>query len=100
ARPATPPPCPTYRGRIRTKKPLVVTVHDVAVFRYPEAFPRWTRAYSRFVVPRVLRAARRVLAVSEFTASELETVLGVPRGKITVTPNAVDAVFSPDGPRA
>jgi glycosyltransferase involved in cell wall biosynthesis len=91
--------CPTYRGPVRTSKPLVVTVHDVAVFRYPEAFPRWTRAYSRFAAPRVLRAARRVLAVSEFTASELETVLGVSRGKITVTPNAVDAVFSPDGPR-
>jgi glycosyltransferase involved in cell wall biosynthesis len=51
-------------------------------------------------VPRVLRAARRVLAVSEFTAAELEAVLGVPREKIVVTPNAVDAVFSPDGPRA
>ena len=92
--------CPTYRGPIRTKKPLVVTVHDIGVFRHPEAFPRWTRTYSRFVVPRVLRAARRVLAVSEFTASELEAVLGVSREKITVTPNAVDAVFSPDGPRA
>jgi glycosyltransferase involved in cell wall biosynthesis len=92
--------CPTYRGPIRTATPLVVTVHDVAVFRHPEAFPRWTRTYSRFAVPRVLRAARRVLAVSEFTAAELEAVLGVPREKIVVTPNAVDAVFSPDGPRA
>jgi glycosyltransferase involved in cell wall biosynthesis len=91
--------CPTYRGPVRTATPLVVTVHDVAVFRHPEAFPRWTRSYSRFAVPRVLRTARRVLAVSEFTASELEAVLGVPREKITVTPNAVDAVFSPDGAR-
>ena len=78
--------CPTYRGPIRTKKPLVVTVHDIGVFRHPEAFPRWTRTYSRFVVPRVLRAARRVLAVSEFTASELEAVLGISREKITVIP--------------
>ena len=90
--------CPTYRGPVRAGVPLVVTVHDVAVFRYPEAFPRWTRAYSRFAVPRVLRAARRVLAVSEFTASELEAVLGLPREQIVVTPNAVDPVFTPDGP--
>jgi glycosyltransferase involved in cell wall biosynthesis len=90
--------CPTYRGPVRTSTPLVVTVHDVAVFRHPEAFPRWTRAYSRFAVPRVLRAARRVLAVSEFTASELGAVLGVPREKIAVTPNAVDDVFTPHGP--
>jgi glycosyltransferase involved in cell wall biosynthesis len=92
--------CPTYRGPVHTRTPLVVTVHDVAVFRNPEAFPRWTRAYSRFAVPRVLRAARRVLAVSAFTASELEAVLGVSPEKIAVTPNAVDAVFSPDGARA
>jgi glycosyltransferase involved in cell wall biosynthesis len=92
--------CPTYRGPVRTKTPLVVTVHDIAVFRYPETFPRWMRTYSRFVVPRVLRAARRVLAVSEFTASELESVLGISRAKIAVTPNAVDAVFTADGPSA
>ena len=90
--------CPTYRGPVRAGVPLVVTVHDVAVFRYPEAFPRWTRAYSRFAVPRVLRAARRVLAVSEFTASELEVLLGLPREQIAVTPNAVDPVFTPDVP--
>jgi glycosyltransferase involved in cell wall biosynthesis len=92
--------CPTYRGPVHMRKPFIVTVHDVAVFRHPEAFPRWTRAYSRRVVPRVLRAATRILAVSEFTASELVDVLGVPRAKIAVTPNAVDDVFSPDGPRA
>jgi glycosyltransferase involved in cell wall biosynthesis len=92
--------CPTYRGPVHTRKPLVVTIHDVAVFRHPEAFPRWTREYSRRVVPRVLRAATRVLAVSEFTASELVEVLGVPREKIAVTPNAVDDVFTPHGTRA
>jgi glycosyltransferase involved in cell wall biosynthesis len=85
---------------VHTRIPLVVTVHDVAVFRHPKAFPWWTRMYSRRVVPRVLRAAQRVLAVSEFTASELEEVLGIAREKIRVVPNAVDSVFSPDGPRA
>jgi len=92
--------CTTYRGPVHTRTPLVVTVHDIAVFRHPDAFPRWTREYSRRVVPRVLLAARRVLAVSEFTARELEDVLGIPREKIRVVPNAVDALFSPEGPRA
>jgi glycosyltransferase involved in cell wall biosynthesis len=92
--------CTTYRGPVRTRTPLVVTVHDLAVFRHPEAFPSWTRLYSRAVVPRVLRAARRILAVSEFTASELDAILGIPRERIDVTPNAVDGVFSPDGARA
>lgn len=93
--------CPTYRGPVRRGSvPAVVTVHDVAVFRHPGAFPPWTRAYSRRVVPRVLGAARRIIAVSEFTAGELEAVLRVPREKVRVVPNAVDGVFGPDGPRA
>jgi glycosyltransferase involved in cell wall biosynthesis len=78
----------------------VVTVHDLAVFRHPNVFPRWTRSYAPVLVPRVLRAAQRVIAVSEFTASELETLLRVPRRKIHVVPNAVDDTFTSDGPRA
>jgi len=91
--------CPTYRGPVRSRVPVVVTVHDLAVFRHPEAFPPWTRTYSRVVVPSVLRAARIVAAVSEFTAGELETVLRVPRERIRVVPNAADATFTEAGPR-
>jgi glycosyltransferase involved in cell wall biosynthesis len=85
--------CPTYYGPFAAAPPLVVTVHDLAVWRYPEAFPRWTRT----VVP---RTAARVIAVSEFTKRELVEVLGVPAGKIRVVPNAVDEIFTQDGPRA
>ena len=38
--------CPTYRGPLRPRLPLVVTVHDLAVFRHPGTFNRWTRTYS------------------------------------------------------
>jgi alpha-1,3-rhamnosyl/mannosyltransferase len=80
--------------------PTVVTVHDLAVLRRPEWFPRWTRTYAPQVVPHVIRAATRVIAVSEFTARELETLLRLPRERIHVVPNGVDPVFTPDGPRA
>jgi glycosyltransferase involved in cell wall biosynthesis len=92
--------CTTYYGPVRPRIPTVVTVHDLAVLRHPETFPRWTRLYVPRVLPHVLRAARRVIAVSEFTASELEALLGVPREKIRVVPNGVDASFTPDGRRA
>lgn len=91
--------CPTYRGPVRSSVPLVVTVHDLAVFRRPEAFPPWTRTYSRLVAPRVVRAARLVAAVSEFTASELEALLRVPRDRIRVVPNAAEKAFTESGPR-
>jgi glycosyltransferase involved in cell wall biosynthesis len=90
--------CPTYRGPLRSRVPLVVTVHDLAVLRHPEAFNRWTRTYSPRVVPAVLRAARRVIAVSDFTRRELVELLGVPDEKIRVVPNAVGDEFTQEGP--
>jgi glycosyltransferase involved in cell wall biosynthesis len=93
-------PCPTFRGPFRTRTPLVVTVHDLAVLRRPEWFNRWTRTYSGLAVPRVVAAAARVIAVSEFTRRELVDLLGVPAEKIRVVPNAVEEVFVPRGPRA
>jgi glycosyltransferase involved in cell wall biosynthesis len=92
--------CPTFRGPFRSHVPLVVTVHDLAVIRHPEWFNRWTSTYSRFAVPRVVAAAKRVIAVSEHTRSELIALLGVDSAKISVVPNAVEDVFTPDGPRA
>jgi glycosyltransferase involved in cell wall biosynthesis len=92
--------CPTFRGPFAPKVPLVVTVHDLGVLREPSWFNRWTRTYSRFAVPRVVRAATRLIAVSEFTKRELIDLLGVEEERIRVVPNAVADVFTPDGPRA
>ena len=92
--------CPTYRGPLRPRLPLVVTVHDLAVFRHPETFNRWTRTYSPRVVPHVLAAARRIIAVSEFTKRELVDVLDLPAEKIRVVPNGVDDEFTQTGPAA
>jgi len=78
----------------------VVTVHDLAVLRHPEWFRGWSRRYSHLAVPRVVRAATRLIAVSEFTKGELTSLLGTPAEKITVVPNAVEDVFTAEGPRA
>ncbi len=92
--------CPSFRGPLRSSTPLVLTVHDVAVLRHPDAFNRWTRTYSRAFVPRVVRAARRVIAVSEFTKRELVDLLAIPEDRIRVIPNAVGEPFVPNGDRA
>jgi glycosyltransferase involved in cell wall biosynthesis len=90
--------CPSYRGPVVGRVPRVVTVHDLAVFRHPEAFNRWSRWYGPRVVPRVLRTARFVIAVSEFTKRELVDVLDVSPDEIRVIPNAVEEMFTDDGP--
>ena len=92
--------CPTVRGPFSSQIPLVVTVHDLAVLRRPEAFNRWTRTYSRVAVPRVLGAARRIIAVSDFTRRELVELLGVADEKIRVVAEAADGAFGPDGKAA
>ncbi len=92
--------CPTFRGPFQSRVPVVLTVHDLAVLRRPETFNQWTRRYSRLAVPRVARAARLVIAVSEFTRRELVELVRVPEQRIRVIPNAVGEPFSPDGPAA
>jgi glycosyltransferase involved in cell wall biosynthesis len=92
--------CPTFRGPVRSSVPVVLTVHDLAILRHPGTFNQWTRRYSRFAVPRVARAARRVIAVSEFTRGEIVELLGVPAERVHVIPNAVGEPFGPDGPSA
>jgi glycosyltransferase involved in cell wall biosynthesis len=92
--------CPTFRGPVRAGGKVVVTVHDLAVLRHPEWFNRWTRSYSRLAVPRVLRAATRLIAVSEFTKREIVALLGVAPDRIDVVPNAVEEVFTAKGSKA
>ena len=44
---------------LRSRDRSVVTVHDLAVLRHPEAFNGWSRWYGPRVVPRVARARPR-----------------------------------------
>src|SRR2546423_9063694 len=92
--------CPTFRAPARSRVPLVMTFHDLAVLRHPETFNTWTRRYSEALVPLVARAAARVIAVSEFTARELVDLLAVPEAKIGVIPTGVGPPFTPTGDAA
>jgi glycosyltransferase involved in cell wall biosynthesis len=73
----------------------VVTVHDLSFERDPTAMGRVDRLTFRFVVPRAVRRATHVLAVSERTKRDLVELYGVAPEKVTVTPNGVDPSFSP-----
>lgn len=76
--------------------PSVVLMHDTKAFRNPEAdTPGWTRYYQRWQRASV-RAATRVLAVSEFTAAECERWLGVPRERVRIVAPGVDPRFTPE----
>jgi glycosyltransferase involved in cell wall biosynthesis len=85
---AVPPMCPC---------PAVVTVHDLSFEHEADVMGRRDRFVFRTVVPRSVRRAERVFAVSERTRHDLIELYGTPAAKIVVTPNAVDPVFTPGG---
>ena len=89
--------CTIYRGPLRSRVPAIVTVHDLAVLRHPEVFPLWTRLHGRLTLRPTLRAARRVIAVSEFSKRETAELVGIDPDRIDVVPNAVDPVFTAFG---
>jgi glycosyltransferase involved in cell wall biosynthesis len=91
--------CTTFRVPLKAARPVIVTVHDLAIVRRPELFTAWTRLYARTLLLPVLRSATRVLAVSEFTKREVVELAGVAEERIDVAYNAASSsVFTPDGP--
>jgi glycosyltransferase involved in cell wall biosynthesis len=90
--------CTTFRAPLRASVPVIATVHDLAVVRHPELFTAWTRTYARTLLLPVLRAATRVLAVSERTKRDVVELARVPPERVDVAYNAADTgVFAPEG---
>ncbi|HLK45500.1 MAG TPA: glycosyltransferase family 1 protein [Acidimicrobiales bacterium] len=75
--------------------PSVVTIHDLHFERDPSVMGLADRLTFRLVVPRAVRRADRVLAVSERTKADAVELYGAPPEKIVVTPLGVDPAFSP-----
>ncbi len=75
--------------------PAVLTVHDLSFERDATLMGTLDRLTFKLAVPRAVRRARRVLAVSERTRRDLVELYGTPPEKIVVTPNAVDRAFGP-----
>jgi glycosyltransferase involved in cell wall biosynthesis len=90
--------CTTFRGPVRSRVPVLVTVHDLAVLRQPELFTPWVRLYGATLLRRVVRAAARVIVASEFTAREVVELCGVAPERIRVIANGAGEPFVPDGP--
>jgi glycosyltransferase involved in cell wall biosynthesis len=88
-----------YALPLRSPCPFVVTVHDVSFERGTGLMGRKDRIVFRAVVPRAVRRAARVLTVSERTKRDLIELYDLDPDSVVVTPNGVDPVFRPGGPR-
>jgi glycosyltransferase involved in cell wall biosynthesis len=78
--------------------PAVITVHDLAIYRNRDWFPARQPLSTGWIVPRSLRNADALIAVSENTKRDIEAIFEVPASRISVVPEAVSNAFRPLGP--
>ena len=81
----------------RCPSPAVITVHDLSFERDGRLMGRIDQAVFRIAVPRSVRRAAHVLAVSERTKRDLVELYDLEPDRITVTPHGVDPAFTPNG---
>jgi glycosyltransferase involved in cell wall biosynthesis len=72
----------------------VVTIHDLAYLLYPEFAQPGITAFLSSEVPRALRAANHIIAVSQATAGDLVQRLAISPDRISVIYPGVDSLFT------
>jgi glycosyltransferase involved in cell wall biosynthesis len=75
--------------------PLVVTVHDLSFYLFPELFRPQNRLYLQSFTRATVRRAAHVIADSESTCNDVVRLLGVPRSKVTVIPVGIGEEMRP-----
>ncbi len=72
-----------------SRAPLVATVHDLCVVRFPGAFPTQWRLFHRRGLDLLLRDSRVLLVDSRATADDLRSLLGRSDPRVRVVPLGV-----------
>jgi len=86
---------------VRCPVPAVVTVHDLAVYAFPETFALPQRWHFRLCVPPSVARSARVIADSAHARDDMVARLGVARERIRVIPLGVaDRFREPVAPDA
>jgi glycosyltransferase involved in cell wall biosynthesis len=86
--------CPGPRGPlVRGDLPVVMTVHDLVPFLFPETMTRWSRRYTQATLRLMSGAADRIICPSSNTARDVVELLGVDEKNVRVIPLGVDPHF-------
>lgn len=86
---------PAFVGPLLSSCPQVITVHDLSFLRHPEFFRRGNRLYLGTFTGMACRRAAAVIAVSQFTAREVQQLLRVPAARIHTIYHGIDPRFRP-----
>jgi glycosyltransferase involved in cell wall biosynthesis len=82
-------------GVFGIRSPTVVTIYDLTTLLYPDLFPAFDVWYWRHIQIRTLRAADRIIAISETTARELLSFYPIPPERVRVIYPACAPHFRP-----
>jgi glycosyltransferase involved in cell wall biosynthesis len=86
---------PVFVGPLLSSCPMVITIHDLSFIRFPALFRPANRLYLSVMTRLSARRARRLIAVSAWTAAETTGLLGIPSERISVIYHGVDPAFRP-----
>jgi glycosyltransferase involved in cell wall biosynthesis len=75
--------------------PTVITVHDLAILRYPETFDPLWRVYAMVTLRLALPRAEAVIAISESTRRDISEYFSLPTDRVHVIHNGYDRKFRP-----
>jgi glycosyltransferase involved in cell wall biosynthesis len=85
---------PHYNLPLRYTGKLVLTIHDLNHYLFPQYLPSvFHRAYARFFYRRAVARARHIIAISPKTRHDLISNLGVSEEKLSLIPYALSETF-------
>lgn len=73
------------------RQPYILTVHDLAIYKHPEWFPKGQWFSTRISFPLTVKKARHIIVPSEATKKDLINLMKVDAKKITIIPHGVSA---------
>lgn len=87
--------CPSYTVPLWCRVPLVVTVHDLIVWKRPEVCRALNVLHFRLLLGASVRRARRITVPTETVRRDLVEILDVSPEKIDVIPWGIDLEIQP-----
>lgn len=94
--------CTSNTGPLRSKVPLVTTLHDIIYLESISLFKKGGTSYQklgnmyrRWVVPTVIKKSKRVITVSEFEKNRINNFFGFDDDRLVAVYNGVGKHFKP-----
>ena len=84
---------PFFHAPKMKKARVIMTVHDLRLYRYPETYPFLRYQFLKRAVKNSIGRVDQIIAISQFTKDEIIDTCGVDPDKVTVIHEAVNRSF-------